>query len=187
MLSLKNSMKKTLIFLFCLSSVASLAQRELYDESSYSIKDRGYFGAGLSGLNFGRDQFNRKFFSIGVSGQLGYMLTKNLSTGVGLEYTFTDVTEYKQHIYGGYPFIRYNIKNFFLQTDYNIVTIKVTGFGQEAKESFDRFFAGIGYSSPAGNGGYLNILASYDFLYTNSSPFASPISIRVYFTGGFRN
>lgn len=186
-MSLKSSMKKTLIFLFCLGSIASMAQRELYDENSYSIKDRGYFGLGLNGLNFGRDRFNRKFFLIGASGQLGYMLSRNLSAGVGIDYTYADVTEYKQHEYGVYPFLRYNIKNFFLQADYNVVTIKINHPVFDNELSYDRFFAGIGYSSPTGNGGYLNILASYDFLYTNSSPFASPISIRVYFTGGFRN
>lgn len=179
-------MKSLQIIGLCLFSVGAFAQRYVDESSSYSFKDRGYVGFGLSGLNFGNDRFSGRFFSIGGSAQLGYMVTNNLSTGLGFEYTYTTYSDQniKNHVYGGYPFIRYNIKNFFLQTDYNLVTFKVDAPGQELKASFERFFAGIGYSSPSGNRAFFNILVSYDFLYTTSSPFASPLSIRFYFTLG---
>lgn len=179
-------MRNFLLIGLILFSGSVSAQRYVDESSGYSFLDRGYIGFGLSGLNFGNDRFTGRFFSIGGSGQLGYMITNNLSSGVGIEYQYTTYSDQniKHHVYGGYPFIRYNIKSFFIQTDYNLVTFKSVGQGQEAKASFERFFAGIGYASPSGNKGFFNILVSYDFLYTTSSPFASPLSIRFYFTLG---
>ena len=179
-------MKKFLTPLVLLIAVStSVAQRDFDPDSGWGIKDRAYFGAGLSGLNFGSSASYGKFFSIGVSGQVGYMLINNLSAGIGLEYQYESYgdVDVKNHSYGGYPFVRYNIKNFFVQADYNMVTIKTNFENQELKEKFERFFVGVGYSSETGGRGYVNMLVSYDFLYTSTSPFASPLSIRVYFTG----
>jgi hypothetical protein len=183
-------LNKVLIIFFCGVAISAVAQRNVDETSSYSLKDRGYIGIGLSGLNFGSDRFGNRFFTIGGSGQLGYMITRNLSSGGGLEYTYTTYgdQDVKHHVYSVYPFVRYNVyKNFFLQTDYNIVTIKITAPGAEIKESFERFFVGAGYSSPSGNRSYFNMLVSYDFLFTNTSPFASPLSFRFFFTIGFSN
>jgi hypothetical protein len=171
------------IFSFC--CIQSFGQRDFDSESDWSLKERTYFGVGLSGLNFGNSASYGQFFSIGVFGQLGYMITTSLSTGVGVEYqydTYGDI-DVENHTYGGYPFIRYNIKNFFVQLDYDLVTIKSNFSGSEVKENFERFFVGLGYSSEASNRTRLNFLASYDVLFTNSSPFASPLSFRIYITG----
>jgi hypothetical protein len=179
-------MKKFLTLSILLATVSvSFAQRDFDGGTGGSFKDHAYFGGGLSGLNFGTSSTYGKFFSIGVSGQIGYMLVTNLSAGVGLEYQYDSYGDVnvKNHTYGGYPFIRYNIKDFFIQADYDLVTVSINFENQKAKKSFERFFAGIGYSSATGGNGYFNILASYDFLYTSTSPFASPLSIRVYFTG----
>ncbi|MBX2967341.1 MAG: hypothetical protein KF845_14440 [Cyclobacteriaceae bacterium] len=183
-------LKRIVIVLLCLSSYAAVAQREIYDDGNYSFKERAYVGLGLSGLNFGRDNYYGRFFSIGGSGQLGYMVTKNFSSGVGLEYNYTTYSDIgaKDHVYGWYPFLRHNfLQKFFVQADYDMVTIKVTVPGYNEKYSYERFFAGLGYYGPAGNRAFMNVLVSYDFLYTNSSPFASPFSIRFYFTTGFSN
>jgi hypothetical protein len=179
-------MKKLLTLIVLLLTInAVFAQRDFDEDSGWSFRDRAYFGVGLSGLNFGSSATYGKFFSIGVSGQIGYMLINNLSTGIGLEYQYESYGDInvKSHIYGGYPFVRYNIKSFFVQVDYDLVTIKANFENQEAKQNFERFFVGVGYSSETGGRGYLNVLVSYDFLYTNTSPFASPLSFRVYFTG----
>lgn len=180
-------MRPVKLFVLILSfvSVQSFGQRDFDSDSDWSLKERAYFGVGLSGLNFGNSASYGRFFSIGVSGQLGYMLATNLSTGVGVEYQYDSYgdIDVQNHVYGGYPFIRYNIKDFFVQVDYNLVTIKANFPGSEAKANFERFFVGVGYSSQAGNRTRLNFLASYDFLFTNTSPFASPLSIRVYITG----
>ncbi|MCS6973790.1 MAG: hypothetical protein N2044_08120 [Cyclobacteriaceae bacterium] len=171
-------------FLLLLIPMAVYAQREI-NPSGWSLNDRAYMGFGLSGLNFGQDAFAGRFFSIGVSGQLGYMLTRHLSAGGGLEYNYTTYQDarIKHHVYNFYPFIRHNIGNFFVQFEYNWVTIKITDPTSEAKGNFERLFGGLGYTSPAGRNGYFNMLFSYDFLYTNNSPFASPLSIRFFFTG----
>jgi hypothetical protein len=180
-----KGVKLLLVVASFLITFSCLGQREFDGDSDWTFRDRSYFGLGLSGLNFGTNATYGKFFSIGVSGQLGYMLINNLSAGIGVEYQYDSYGDInvKNHTYGGYPFIRYNFKNFFIQTDYDLVTVKVNFAGGEAKQSFERFFVGLGYSSEAGSNAYLNILASYDLLYTNTSPFASPLSIRIYFTG----
>ena len=173
------------LLVFLLVVNVSFAQRDFDGGDGWSLKDRGYFGFGLSGLSFGSNANYGNFFSIGVTGQLGYMLVENLSIGAGAEYQYDSYSDIKakNHIYGGYPFVRYNIKDFFIQADYNVGTIKADFETQKFKRSYERFFVGVGYSSSAGSNGQVHILATYDFLYTNTSPFASPLAIRVYFTG----
>lgn len=174
----------TIILLFLTMSVVLFAQRYVDSQAGWSPKDRAYVGFGLSGLNFGRDAFAGRFFSIGASGQLGYMLTRHLSAGTGLEYNYTTYQDarIKHYVYNFFPFVRHNISDFFVQLEYNLVTIKITDSVNEQKGNFERLFAGIGYTSPAGRG-YFNVLVSYDLLFTNTSPFASPLSIRFFFTG----
>lgn len=178
-------LKKRISFFVLVLPLVVMAQREI-NPSGWALNDRAYLGFGLSGLNLGYDAFAGRFFSIGASGQLGYMLTTHLSAGAGLEYNYTTYQDagIKHFMYNAFPFIRHNIGNFFLQAEYNLVTIKIRERGVgEASGNFERLFGGIGYTSPSGRGTYFNILVSYDFLYTNSSPFASPLSIRFFFTG----
>ncbi|GIV37201.1 MAG: hypothetical protein KatS3mg032_1580 [Cyclobacteriaceae bacterium] len=180
-------MKFKILFLAGLFIPAVLwAQREIGSTSDWSLNNRAYIGFGLSGLNFGQDAFYGRFFSIGASGQLGYMLTTHLSAGGGLEYNYTTYQDagVKNYMYNFFPFVRHNISNFFVQFEYNLVTIKITQRGQaDSSGNFERLFGGIGYTSPAGRNSYFNMLVSYDFLYTNTSVFASPLSIRFFFTG----
>lgn len=177
---------KAILAALLLLPFALLAQREIGSTSDWSVNNRTYLGFGLSGLNFGRDAFAGRFFSVGASGQLGYMLTTHLSAGAGLEYNYTTYQDagIKHYLYNVFPFVRHNIGNFFLQFEYNLVTIKITQQGMDdSRGDFERLFGGIGYTSPAGRNSYFNMLVSYDFLYTNNSPFASPLSIRFFFTG----
>jgi hypothetical protein len=180
------NLKKVICTALFFIPLVLLAQREIDSSSGWSPKDRAYLGFGLSGLNFGYDAFAGRFFSIGASGQTGYMLTRHLSAGAGLEYNYTTYQDagIKHYVYNVFPFIRHNIANFFVQFEYNLVTIKIRErVGIESSGSYERLFGGIGYTSPAGRNSYFNMLVSYDFLYTNASPFASPLSIRFFFTG----
>lgn len=176
-----------LLILFFLSvciSFSAIAQREVDEDSGWGFDERAYAGIGFGGLSFGKHNLFGNYFSAGASVLGGYMLTKNLSTGVGFEYQYTSYSDLKlkNHLYGGYPFLRYNIKNFFLQTDYAMYSVQVDIRNEGEREIMDRFFVGAGYSSPTRGRAFMNFLVSYDFLYTNSSRWGSPLNTRLFFT-----
>ncbi len=176
-------MKFRVLIILLIASTSVFAQREIGD--SPSISDRGYVGLGFGGLSFGSDTYYGKYFSIGVSALAGYMLTENLSTGFGVDYQFTSYNDigYKNHLYGGFPFVRYNISDFFIQTDYAIYSLKSNlGTTQEARVREERFFVGVGYSPETGNRAQFNLLLSYDLLYDNIGLFPSPIALRAFIT-----
>ncbi len=176
-----------LLLLLCLSTSCVLAQRDVDEDTGWSIKERGYLGLGFGGLGLGTHPPYGRYFSIGVSPLAGYMLARNFSGGVGFEYQYTSYSDQKLriHQYGWYPFLRYNIRNFFLQTDYDWYSIpSLSSSGQTTdRVILDRFFVGVGYtSSDPGSRVQMNFLASYDFLYSNVGSFSSPLSIRIFAT-----
>lgn len=178
-------MKKIgLVLLVCLSTSTAFSQRFVDDETGGSFGDRGYFGLGFGGLGLGRSNLYGDYFSIGVTPMIGYMLTKNLSSGVAFEYQYINYSDLKINIhqYGGYPFLRYNIRPFFLQTDYALYSMQADMYATEERVLLDRFFVGAGYSSQGGGRAAFNILVSYDLLYTNTSMFNSPLSVRAFMT-----
>jgi hypothetical protein len=172
-----------LLILLCLISFTCLSQKEIDDRTGWSLKDRGYLGLGFGGLGLGRHSTLGNYFSIGVTPMAGYMLTKNLSSGLAFEYQYTSYSDLKIkiHQYGWYPFVRYNIRMFFIQADYDWYSIPTT-VNSDERIILDRFFAGIGYSSKGRGSSAMNFLLSYDLLYTNTSPFSSPLSVRIFFT-----
>ena len=171
------------MLILCLAASA-YGQKYIDEETPYNFKDRAYAGLGLGGLGFGSHSRLGNYFSIGVSALGGYMLTKNLSAGIGFEYQYTtySTADVKNRVYGGYPFLRYNIKNFFLQADYDMYKIEVHFPQGKVSDTSDRMLVGIGFSSPTRGRGYFNFLVSYDFIYTNSSPWGSPLNTRMFFT-----
>lgn len=179
-------MKKLILLL--LVGVCGLtvhAQKQVDDRTGWSFRDRGYFGLGIGGLGLGRSNVFGNYFSIGVTPLAGYMLTKNLSSGLAIEYQYTNYSDLKLsiHQYGWYPFVRYNIRNFFLQTDYNWHYMQENfNVPESDRITLNRFFVGAGYSSQGRGRGAFNILISYDLLYTNTSRFNSPLSVRAFMT-----
>ncbi|HEY8934384.1 MAG TPA: hypothetical protein VIM65_04160 [Cyclobacteriaceae bacterium] len=172
-----------IVLLLTLATFQALAQRDFDEGADWSLKDRGYLGIGLGGLGFGSSNYGN-YFTVGLSGQVGYMLTKDLSTGIGAEYQYTNYGSGAQSksysTYTGYPFVRFNIKDFFLQTDYDYYSVPAINTNE--RKIINRFFIGIGYSSPTQNGGRFNFLVSYDLLYPNPYVLTSPLSTRFYFT-----
>jgi hypothetical protein len=171
-------------FLVISFSIQVIAQRDMLDEAPWTIKDRGYAGIGFGGLSFGKHNYYGQYFSIGASVLGGYMLTQNLSTGIGLEYQYTSYSEQKlrNHVYGGYPFVRYNIRNFFVQFDYDLFWLRANIPNASAQTTQERFFGGLGFFSSSGGRVRTNFLISYDFLYTSRSLFGSPFKTRLFFT-----
>jgi hypothetical protein len=179
-------MKRVIMLLMvCLTTVSVYAQRDVDSESSWSPKERGYLGLGFGGLGWGRSTYYGNYFSVGVTPLVGYMLAKNLSAGLAFEYQYTSYSDLKLriHQYGGYPFLRYNIQTFFLQVDYDLYSIQSdVRVPDSERVLLDRFFGGVGYSAKGRGRAAFNILLSYDFLYTNTSPFSSPLSVRAFMT-----
>jgi len=179
-------MKKiAVLLLVSFSSISAFSQKDIDDQTGWSFKDRGYLGLGFGGLGLGRSAIYGNYFSIGVTPLAGYMLTKNLSSGLAFEYQYTSYSDLKLkiHQYGWYPFVRYNIWDFFVQLDYDWYSMQANYMSPEKERIIlERFFAGLGYSSRGGGRTAFNILVSYDLLYTNTSPFNSPVSIRAFMT-----
>lgn len=176
-------MKFRFLIILLFVSASGFAQREIGD--SPSLKDRAYAGLGFGGLSFGSDTYYGKYFSIGASALAGYMLTEHLSAGVGIDYQFTSYSDigFKNHLYGGYPFVRYNVSDFFVQTDYAVYSLKSNlGSTSEARIREERFFVGIGYAPQTSNRTRFNLLLSYDLMYDNIGLFPSPISLRAFVT-----
>lgn len=177
---------KKLFLLAVLATTLStaFAQKEVDENTSWAIKDRGYLGLGFGGLGLGSNSVYGNYFSIGLTPMAGYMLTKNLSTGLAFEYQYTSYSDLKLkiHQYGWYPFVRYNIKNFFVQTDYDWYSVENFASPTRDRVILERFFVGLGYWSGTGGKVSTNLLLSYDLMYTNTSPFSSPLSIRIFMT-----
>ncbi len=172
------------LFLIVLIECTASAQREIVDRARFNWLDRGYLGAGLGGLGIGTDGYYGRYFTVGISGQAGYMLTKSLSTGIGAEYQFTSYSDLHQsnNLYVVYPFVRYNIKDFFIQTDYDFYSLNVDLDKNKQRRVIERLFLGLGYSRYSGGRARFNFLVSYDLLYPSGNAFLSPLTTRVYFT-----
>lgn len=177
-------MKARLLLAILILSTSAYAQREL-DDDTWSLKNRGYAGLGFGGLSFGSDPYVGQYFTIGGSVLGGYMLTENLSTGVGVEYQFTSLGDIgvNMHTIGGYPFLRYRITDFFGQVDYAMYSLEQNpGTEFEKRVIKERFFLGIGYAPRSNGRSTFNALLCYDLLYENRGVFFSPIAIRVFVT-----
>lgn len=178
-------MKKiALLFLLSFHAICGLSQKYIDDSSGWSLKERAYLGLGFGGLGFGTSNTFGKYFSIGVTPMAGYMLTKNLSTGLAFEYQYMSYSDLNLRLsqYALYPFVRYNIKSFFIQGDYDWYSVPDISTQERERKIFNRAFVGIGYSSSSGGRGAINFLVSYDLLYTNTSRFSSPLAVRIFAT-----
>ncbi len=175
-------MKNFLVLLVTLFIAnTAFSQIQIDDRSGYGIKDRGYLGIGLGNIGFGSSTFGN-YFIIGVSPQAGYMINQYVSTGLAVDYQYTGYPQAKQHytLYGGYPYLRFNIKKFFIQTDYDWYSAQVAGLND--RKTFNRMMLGAGYFSQGNNRGGVNFLVSYDMIYSVNSPWQNPLSIRMFFT-----
>ena len=93
------------------------ANNEEEDISELTFWERSYVGGDI-GLNF----YNRYSY-LNISPFYGYYLTNNLSVGTGLKYQFySNGTGFKDHMYGGSIFSRYDIgQRFFLHAELETV------------------------------------------------------------------
>jgi hypothetical protein len=170
-----------LLFSAILFSIAALAQIQIDDRAGYGIRDRGYAGIGLGNLSFGSSAAGN-YYIIGLSPQAGYMINQFFAAGAAFDYQYVAYPQIKQHstLYGGYPYLRFNIKKFFVQTDYDWYSAPVSGSND--RKIFNRAMIGGGYFNQGNGRGGVNFLVSYDMMWSANSPWRTPLSIRVFFT-----
>jgi hypothetical protein len=184
-------MRALLMVILILVVGVAHAQRDIDENTGWSLKDRLYVGGGF-GLSGGSDYQGFKYFTFSISPIFGYMITPQLSAGTGINYQYLSYGDLniKLHQYGVSPFVRYNIKQFFGQVEYNVIStpyVMVDNQGAYTSEraTYDRLLAGIGIAQPIGERAKINLLAMYDLLYTtdrSQSPFGSPWVFRVFFS-----
>ena len=176
-------MTRILTIILCAITVGLMAQREVDDRSEW--KDRLYFGGG-GGLNGGTDVQGNKFFFFSLSPVVGYMITSQLSAGMGLVYQRTNYSDLNFSFtqYGVMPFVRYNFKDLFLTAEYNYINLPRLDRNYKTVDRIflDRLLLGAGYSQPLGGNTKLNVMAMYDVLFQRPSPFLTPWVFRVFFT-----
>lgn len=169
-----------LVSIFSAISYTSFAQKDVDFDSDPSFMDRVYFGGGVG---FSSDNYAT---FVSVSPIVGYMITQNLSAGVGIQYQyikykFLDVSG---NTYGGNIFTRYNINQFFIQSEYNTTNIEVSPADDfKNRRTFERLLFGGGITQPLGRKFRINVVGMYDVIYNVNSPFASPWVFRVYISG----
>jgi len=155
------------------------------DFSTATWKDRIYTGGGGS-LGGGTDRFGNKYFSFAITPVLGYMLTEKLSAGTSLTYQSINYSDLgiKYTQYGAMPFLRYNLDQLFLTTEYNFLNIPVLNSQYETTDRIfaSRLLAGAGYSVPVGGRAKINMVGMYDLMYRPNRYFLSPWVFRVFFS-----
>lgn len=178
-------MSKSLAAFLVMTFFAIIPACSQKDFSSASWKDRIYTGGGGS-LGGGNDRFGNKYFSFAVTPVIGYMLTERLSAGTSLTYqsiNYSDIgIKYTQ--YGVMPFLRYNLDQLFLTTEYNFLNIPVLNAQYETTDRIyaSRLLAGAGYSVPVGGRTKINMVGMYDLMYRPNRYFLSPWVFRVFFS-----
>ncbi len=163
------------------------------DKEETPLIDKLFFG-GNFGASFGRWTF------VDISPMVGYRVTPKFSLGLGATYQYqrqNDINNnflWKQSIYGGRLFSRYDIANDFLgvgnlfaHAEYESLFAKfafnnVSGTSENTT-LFPAFFIGGGLAFPIGNRSAFTISALYNPFYDqNNTLYGRPLQIRV---GGF--
>jgi hypothetical protein len=158
-------------------------------QGTMSPARRMYFGVG-GGFGAGTNTSGFRYNYYSVFPVIGYRVTDQFSAGAGLNYLhygypdFGPAYSYSQ--YGFMPFIRYNFNQLFFQMEYDMISSptidNTTGLPETTKKLFSRLLFGLGYYAPMGKQTAINVMAMYDVLYHNPSPFNSPVVLRVFVT-----
>jgi len=170
------------IFFVCLfGSIAAWGQRDVTDRTGWSLSDRIYLGGGL-GFNGGVDNYGNRFFYFSLYPMVGYMITPQLSSGLGVQwqhYNYPDINESIDQ-YGFSPFIRYNLGKMFAYSEYSFVNSP--SLYANDRTNYRRFLLGLGYSMPLGGRTKVNVMGLYDVIYKQNGPFGTPWVFRVFFS-----
>ena len=175
--------KFTLLFFlaFLGLQVSASAQREINTDSTFSFKERGYFGGNL-GLQFGTVTL------IDVSPFAGLMLSPKFSMGLGATYQYFSDLSFQGasgSSYGGRAFARYNVlPNIFAYSEVESINWNAYDpFDDDFQRRWtDAFFIGAGYFAPFGARGGANFTFLYNLKHSNRNAYYNePYLIRVGF------
>lgn len=191
-------MKRLLFCLFLLGSV-QLTQAQYYKTDT--VTKRGFDASrlmigGSIGLAFG------DYTNVDVSPLVGYRFSQLFAAGVAINAQYGsqrfrdyygDTQSRNQYtIFGGglwgrvYP---WDFLFLHVQPEYNNITVKTTVY--DPKETYkDRYgvpslLVGGGYTQPISDKAAINVMALYDVLQDNNSPYSSGLILRVGATVGF--
>ncbi len=177
----KNKFPLLFFLAFLGLQVNASAQREFHTDSTFSFKDRRYFGGNL-GLQFGTVSL------IDVSPLAGIMLSPEFSMGIGATYQYYNDLNFQGTAgssYGGRAFARYNVlPNIFAYSElesinWNAYNVFEDDFQRRWTEAF---FVGVGYFAPFGSRGGANFTFLYNLRHSNrGSYYSEPYLIRVGF------
>jgi len=178
---LKNKPLLFFLILFLGIQLPTFAQREINTDSTFSFKERGYFGGNL-GLQVGTVTL------VDLSPLVGVMLSPKFSTGIGATYQYYEDNRFQGNAgssYGGRAFVRYNVlPNIFAYSE--VESINWNAYNNP-QDNFQRtwteaFFVGGGYFAPFGARGGANFTFLYNLRHSNRQAYYSePYVIRVGF------
>jgi hypothetical protein len=135
---------------------------------------------------------NSTLFNGGLT--VGYKLTKKLSTGVGLNYTYSknksSGTDFKSETWGGNLFARYVLLGpIYIVSQYEVMS---TDYSPGRKNvGYDAFLVGGGFLKNVGRNGKAFFQVMYNFSYDDNAnfedngPYDSPYVINAGFLIGF--
>ena len=159
-------------------------------QSKKSFKERLYFG-GYIGLQFGT------YTSIDISPLIGYRITPDFNVGIGVLYNYTSfdygppIGQHGYSSWGGRLTANYTLFNFIalgVEYQYRIVEI-LEGFNDLGQPIFgDRgvnvLFLGGGIRQKVGRNTYMFLMAYYDVLQEEFSPYNNVV-LRIGVSAGF--
>jgi hypothetical protein len=180
--------KWMLVLLLLYIQGQAFSQIQFTPGSNPGFGKRVYFG-GSFGLQLGSVTY------IDVSPLAGYMITRNLSAGLGVTYRYykDNYVDYHTNIYGGRLFVRHNVTfmrlPLFLYSEYENLSFEFASFNP-ATQDYDlirewvpSLFIGGGLFQPIGNRAGFTIMALYNMLWdAQKSPYNSAWVFRVGFT-----
>ncbi len=185
----------TLMLLFLLAFNAAFAQDEEAPEKKGFDKNKLFFGGSL-GLSFGSYTF------INVSPQVGYRFNKTFAAGTGINVQYSSYktdynnpsVDYKEqygmaglNIFGRI----YPIDFLFLQLqpEMNYTWGDLSFYDGRAEQKLESKFVpsllgGLGAGIPAGRGAFI-VMAQYDILQQDRSPYGSGVFFQFGYNTGF--
>jgi hypothetical protein len=167
-------MKKNLLLL-SLSLFLSHFSFAQYGNNKPEWMENVFVGGGLNGLGISDNQIYAS-----VNGLVGYKITEQFSTGVGISYQYYKLrlTDQSFNDFGYNVFAQYDIFDpFFVLARYEVQSLAPFTSG-ESRLTADALLVGGGVSQPAGDKASLNFFALYNLSFRsgglNNGRYTSP-------------
>jgi hypothetical protein len=158
------------VYDFCIAQnqdddYASGAENDIPKKDKNPLHNRWVWGGNLGGF-VGEVSF------VQVSPMLGYRLTENFTSGVGLNYILATSQGLTMNVVGGSVWSRYKVfSNLYLHSEFEQLQISAKVLGFEAyRANAPVFMLGGGYLQ-----GNFGVTILYDFIQDPDSPYQTPV------------